>query len=84
MIYEYASVELVFYAGHGAQVNGSNYLLPVDIDIPKTEADIQLSALKVDDLINSLGSSTKIVFLDACRDNPSLFRNIVKGRGSHL
>ena len=77
-----ASVALVFYAGHGAQVNGSNYLLPVDIDIPKTEADIQLSALKVDDLINSLGSSTKIVFLDACRDNPALFKNLVKGRGS--
>jgi hypothetical protein len=31
-------------------LNGNNYLLPVDIDIPRTEADIQLAGLKVDDL----------------------------------
>ena len=77
-----ADVAVVFYAGHGAQLNGSNYLLPIDIDIPHTEADIQFAGLKVDDLINSIGSNTKIVFLDACRDNPSLFKNIVTGRGS--
>jgi uncharacterized caspase-like protein len=77
-----AEVAVVFYAGHGAQLNGSNYLLPVDIDIPHTEADIQFAGLKVDDLINSIGSNTKIVFLDACRDNPALFKNLVTGRGS--
>ena len=79
---EKADVGLVFYAGHGAQVNGNNYLLPTDMDIPRTEVDIQFSALKVDDLVNSISSNTKIVFLDACRDNPVLFKNIVKGRGS--
>jgi hypothetical protein len=79
---EKADVAVVFYAGHGAQVNGSNYLLPTDIDIPRTEVDIQFSSVKVDDLINSIRSSTKIVFLDACRDNPVLFKNIVSGRGS--
>ncbi len=78
-----ADVALVFYAGHGAQVNGDNYILPTDIDIPRTETDIQLSALKVDDLVNSIRSSTKIVFLDACRDNPALFKNMVKGRGTY-
>ena len=77
-----ADVALVFYAGHGAQVNGNNYLLPIDIDIPRTEVDIQFGGLKVDDLVNSIGSNTKIVFLDACRDNPVLYRNLVKGRGS--
>ena len=77
-----ADVAVVFYAGHGAQLNGSNYLLPIDIDIPHTEADIQFAGLKVDDLINSIGSNTKIVFLDACRDNPALFKNLVEGRGS--
>ena len=76
-----ADVALVFYAGHGAQVNGNNYLLPTDMDIPRT-VDIQFSGLKVDDLVNSIASNTKIVFLDACRDNPVLFKNIVKGRGS--
>jgi uncharacterized caspase-like protein len=77
-----ADVAVVYYAGHGAQLNGSNYLLPIDIDIPRTEADIQFAGLKVDDLINSVASPTKIVFLDACRDNPALFKNIVRGRGS--
>ena len=75
-------VALVYYAGHGAQVNGENYLLPVDMEIPHTEADIELSSLKVDDLLNSIRSPTKIVFLDACRDNPALFKNLVKGRGA--
>jgi hypothetical protein len=76
-----AEVAVVFYAGHGAQLNGSNYLLPIDMDVPHTEADIQFAGLKVDDLINSIGSNTKIVFLDACRDNPALFKNLVRGRG---
>ena len=58
-----ADVAVVFYAGHGAQLSGSNYLLPIDIDVPHTEADIQFAGLKVDDLINSIGSNTKIVFL---------------------
>src|SRR5262249_34316091 len=40
------------------------------------------TGLKVDDLVNSIRSNVKIVFLDACRDNPALFKNIVKGRGA--
>jgi hypothetical protein len=79
---EKADIAFVFYAGHGAQVNGENYLLPVDIEVARTEADIQLTGFKVDDLVNSIRSNTKIVFLDACRDNPVLFRNLVKGRGA--
>jgi uncharacterized caspase-like protein len=77
-----AEVAIVYYAGHGAQVNGSNYILPTDVEIPRTEVDIQFSGLKVDDLVNSVGSATKVVFLDACRDNPAIYKNLVKGRGS--
>jgi hypothetical protein len=51
------------------------------MDIPRTSADIQLAGLKVDDLVNSVGSNTKIIFLDACRDNPILFKHLVSGRG---
>ena len=79
---EAAAVALVFYAGHGAQINGDNYLLPVDLDAPNRESDIQLSAIKVDDILTSLKAPVKIVFLDACRDNPILFKNLSKGRGS--
>jgi uncharacterized caspase-like protein len=74
-----SDVAVVFYAGHGAQVNGDNYVLPVDIEIAHTESDIQLTGLKVDDLVNSIRANTKIVFLDACRDNPALFKNLVQG-----
>lgn len=79
---ENASIALVFYAGHGAQVNGENFILPVDMEIPNRESDIQLSSIKVDDVINSLRSKTKVVFLDACRDNPALSKSLSKGRGA--
>lgn len=77
-----SKIALVYYAGHGAQINGENYLLPTDLEVPKREADIQLSAIKVDDVVNSLKSSVKIIFLDACRDNPALNKSLSKGRGS--
>ena len=78
-----ADIAFVFYAGHGAQVSGQNYVLPVDMSIPQTEADIELTGMKVDDLVNSIRAKTKVVFLDACRDNPALFKNLVQGRGSY-
>lgn len=77
-----ADVALVYYAGHGSQVSGDNYLLPTDLETPRTETDIQLSSIKVDDIVNSLRSKIKILLLDACRDNPSLAKNLVKGRGT--
>jgi len=77
-----SKIALVYYAGHGAQINGENYLLPTDLEVPKREADIQLSGIKVDDVVNSLKSSVKIIFLDACRDNPALSKSLSKGRGA--
>jgi len=77
---ESATLALVFYAGHGAQVAGENYIIPVDMDVPNREADIQISAIRVGDLISSIKSNVKIVFLDACRDNPILFKSLSKGR----
>jgi hypothetical protein len=80
---ENSNIALVFYAGHGAQVLGENYLLPTDIDIPKRESDIQLSGIKVDDIVNTIHSKVKVIFLDACRDNPALIKSLSKGRGSY-
>jgi uncharacterized caspase-like protein len=65
------TVALVFYAGHGLQIDGENYLVPVDVD-PKREADIPLQAVRLNDLMNTLGAlpiRMRIVMLDACRDN---------------
>ncbi|WP_339445064.1 caspase family protein, partial [Pseudomonas hunanensis] len=69
---EGADVALFFYAGHGIAVNGSNYLLPVDADL-KSEMDVKLgAAINIDlTLEQTMGDAkVKLVFLDACRDNP--------------
>jgi uncharacterized caspase-like protein len=67
-----ADVALFFYAGHGIAINGTNYLLPIDADI-KSEMDVKLgAAINIDlTLDQTMGDAkVKLVFLDACRDNP--------------
>jgi uncharacterized caspase-like protein len=67
-----ADVALFFYAGHGIAIDGVNYLLPIDADI-KSEMDVKLgAAINIDvTLDQTMGDSkVKLVFLDACRDNP--------------
>jgi Caspase domain len=77
------TVALVFYAGHGLQIDGENYLVPVDID-PKREADIPLQAVRLNDLMNTLGvlpTRMRIFMLDACRNNPFPALSQTAGRG---
>src|SRR5216684_3185513 len=67
-----ADVAVFFYAGHGIAVNGTNYLLPIDADI-RSEMDVKLGAainidVTLDQTMND--AKVKLVFLDACRDNP--------------
>ncbi|MEY9185026.1 putative caspase-like protein [Bradyrhizobium sp. USDA 326] len=67
-----SDIALFYYAGHGIAVGGTNYLLPVDADI-KTEMDVKLgAAINIDlTLEQTMGDAkVKLVFLDACRDNP--------------
>src|SRR5213595_279372 len=67
-----ADVALFFYAGHGIAISGSNYLLPIDADI-KSEMDVKLgAAINIDLTLDQTMSDAKVklVFLDACRDNP--------------
>jgi uncharacterized caspase-like protein len=69
---EGSDVALFFYAGHGIAINGTNYLLPIDADL-KSEMDIKLgAAINIDvTLDQTMGDAkVKLVFLDACRDNP--------------
>ncbi|MGC2316832.1 MAG: caspase family protein [Bradyrhizobium sp.] len=69
---EGADVALFFYAGHGIAINGINYLLPVDADL-KSEMDVKLgSAINIDVTLDQTmaDAKVKLVFLDACRDNP--------------
>jgi formylglycine-generating enzyme required for sulfatase activity/tetratricopeptide (TPR) repeat protein len=65
-------VGLFFYAGHGMQVDGINYLIPVGTDI-EAEDEIEFSAINANLIIKkmeSAGNHLNMIFLDACRNNP--------------
>jgi hypothetical protein len=66
------TVSLFYYAGHGMQVNGRNYLIPVDAEI-STEQTVRLATVDVDAVIEQMSmakSRINLVILDACRNNP--------------
>ena len=66
------TVALVYYAGHGVQVDGENFLVPVDAKIER-EADIPIASVRLADVMSALAavpSKIRIVILDACRNNP--------------
>jgi hypothetical protein len=67
-----ADVALFFYAGHGIAVNGKNYLIPVDAEL-NSELDVKLgAAVDIETTLDQTmtDAKVKLVFLDACRDNP--------------
>ncbi|MCC6413537.1 MAG: caspase family protein, partial [Saprospiraceae bacterium] len=66
------AVALCFYSGHGIQVGGENYLIPVDAN-PQREADVKYQCLNAQQIIDHMSearAATKIMLLDACRNNP--------------
>ena len=66
------SVAMVYYAGHGVQLAGENYLVPVDANV-STPNDLTSNSLRLVDLmatLESIPSRMRIVLLDACRNNP--------------
>ena len=76
-------VGLFYYAGHGVQVNGANYLLPISAKINK-EADVKYQAVDANKILDEMATANNglnIVMLDACRDNPYArsFRNATRG-----
>ncbi len=66
-----SDVSLLFYAGHGFQVGGRNYLVPVDAQI-STPEDIPEQTVPMEEFVSRMERSDgiRLVFLDACRDNP--------------
>jgi len=62
---------LVYYAGHGAEIAGANYLLPVDARL-KVDRDAQDEAISLERVLQTVDGARKLrlVILDACRDNP--------------
>ena len=75
-------VALFYYAGHGMQVGGKNYLIPIDAQ-PKSEVNVKTSCVSVSDNILGVMESSdegraNVIILDACRDNP-FAKNVTRG-----
>lgn len=66
-----ADVAVVFYAGHGIEVNGTNYLVPVDAALQR-DLDVEDEAVSLERVTQMIDSARRLrlVILDACRDNP--------------
>ena len=75
-------VALFYYAGHGLQVRGRNFLVPIDAEI-ESEASVRSEAVDLDLVLEQLGPSRlSMVILDACRNNP--FENRFRSVGGGL
>jgi uncharacterized caspase-like protein len=73
-----ADVALFYYAGHGVQIDGTNYLVPVDAN-PQTEADADFQMIDAMSMLRQMESSharLKLMILDACRNNPFAERGL--------
>lgn len=80
-------INLLFYAGHGLQVGGINYIVPVDMQTEgATVGTVKLNGVSLDDALDYLPAPTRVVFLDACRDNPIArsLRSTRSGTGTGL
>jgi uncharacterized caspase-like protein len=77
-----ADVALFFYAGHGMQVNGKNYLVPIDATLTD-EADLDFAMVSLSTILQNMdrGRRTNLIFIDACRDNP-LAKNLARSMGT--
>jgi len=66
-----ADVAVIYYAGHGMEVDGTNYLIPIDAAL-ETDTDVYDEALPIDRVLVSIepAKQLRLVILDACRDNP--------------
>ena len=75
-----ADVALFYYSGHGLQVNGINYIIPIGADI-NTENEVEFEAVAMNRIMSKLEKARiNIIILDACRDNPYKgFRSAEKG-----
>ncbi len=77
------AVGLFYYAGHGVQVKGANYIIPVDAQIIK-EGDVSIESIDANDVLSMMehsGAGLNFVILDACRNNPFLSSNRSGSRG---
>ena len=80
-LHERPDVALLYYAGHGLQVDGRNYLVPIDVQISQ-KTHLSTRAVLLSDILDEMAASasTSLLFLDACRENP-FSENIARSLG---
>lgn len=65
-----AEIAIIYYAGHGIESKGQNWLIPTDVRL-KADTDLNYETIEINNVIKSMqGANTKILVIDACRDNP--------------
>jgi tetratricopeptide (TPR) repeat protein len=77
---------LIYFAGHGIEINGANYLIPVDAKLAD-DRDVQTETVPYEDFLNTVGRAKvlRLIILDACRVNPfkdHMHRSLARLRGS--
>ena len=78
------AVALIYYAGHGVQIDGENYLIPVDAEI-RDPLDVKIEGIQASTILETLNryqDGLNIVVLDACRNNP--FEGATRSTGGGL
>lgn len=79
---EDATVAVFYYAGHGMQLHGTNYLVPTDSKLESQYSpELELMTVATVQRVMESKPRTNIIFLDACRDNP-LARNLARAMGT--
>lgn len=77
-----ASVGLFFYAGHGLQVSGHNYMMPIDAELSTAGAlDFEMVRMDLVQRVMERETASNVIFIDACRNNP-LARNLARALGT--
>ena len=71
MVAREADVALIYYAGHGLEIAGENYLVPIDAKLVR-DADLEYEAVTLGSVLGAVGGAKRLrlVILDACRNNP--------------
>ncbi len=78
------AIGLFYYAGHGVQVNGENYIIPVNVEI-NDEADVDIESVSMRAVLQNMtfaGNNMNIIIMDACRNNP--FKRSFRSAGRGL
>jgi hypothetical protein len=82
-----ADMAVFYFAGHGVEIDGNNWLLPTDVDL-KSDADARTEAIGLQSVMQTVATARTLglVILDACRNNPfqSSMKRIATPRSVHL